>query len=84
MKIETQKSSVKDPDGTLLLSDSTYYINGRGEISLLAPCVATKHTYEIYSPKGALLGHPDAQERYSTLEGAEARIYSVMGEVKPA
>ena len=58
-----------------LLSDSHRYASERGEISMIYPCVASMHRYEIYCLRGDLFGDI---ERYDTLGEAEERIRSLL------
>jgi len=58
-----------------IVSDSNRYKTDKGEISLLAPCIATMDTYEIYCCKGDLF---DDIERYDTIVEAEERINELL------
>jgi len=53
------------------LNESIKYKGNKGEISLIHPCYATQHLFEIYSIDGDLC---EDIERYNTIEEAEQRI----------
>jgi hypothetical protein len=62
-----------DPE---LFSQHTYYETDIGIISLMYPCVATQHMFEINCIKGDFFNDI---EMYFTLEEAERRIIELIG-----
>ena len=63
----------------MLPPTSTTYSTDSGKISLIGPCSATSHTFEIYCIEGYLF---DDIERYHTLEEAEPRIKELLKQNK--
>ena len=58
-----------------IVSDSERYSSDKGLISMVGPCFATMHTYEIYCLEGDLF---EDIERYETFQEAEARIVELL------
>ena len=69
------KKYVVNSNMPFLMGDSYRYETVRGIISLIHPCTATMHTYEIYCISGNLFTD---NERYETLEEAEERINKLL------